>query len=73
VHGPIDTGERLDHLFSMLMATIANVNRGRKQKAYTAEQFRPKWDPRARPTRRPAMTGEEMLRAAKRATRAMGG
>jgi hypothetical protein len=54
----------------MLQATIANVNRGKGAKPYTAEQFLPRWG-----LSKPAgpMTGEDMLRAVKRANKAMGG
>lgn len=70
--GPIGDG-RFDELFGRLMATIANVNRGKRQKPYTAEQFRPKWDPSAPPERRREMTGEDMLREVKRINKGLGG
>jgi hypothetical protein len=55
----------------MLQATIANVNRSRKQKAYEPSGFMPKWGV-ARPAPGP-MSGEEMLEAVKRINRKMGG
>lgn len=54
----------------MLQATIANVNRGKTQKPYGGEQFMPKWGV-VKPTG--PMTPEDMLRAVKRANKAMGG
>jgi len=57
----------------MLMSVIANSNRGKKQKPYKPDQFMPKWDPEAPPERRPAMDGQEMLRAVKQAHKALGG
>lgn len=54
----------------MLQATIANVNRGKGQRPYTGEQFTPKWGV-MKPTG--PMTGEDMLRAVKKANKAMGG
>jgi hypothetical protein len=57
----------------MLASVVANVNRGRSQRPYSAEQFMPKWDKDARPDRRPEMSAEDMLRAVKRAHKAMGG
>lgn len=56
----------------MLQATIANVNRSKKQKAYEPRQFMPGWG-RAEPERRGPMTGEEMLEAVKKLNRRMGG
>lgn len=55
------------------MAIIANVNRGKRQKPFTPDQFRPKWDPDARPERRPAMDGQEILRTVKRVNKSLGG
>jgi hypothetical protein len=57
----------------MLMATIANVNRGKKQRPYEVKQFRPKWDPGAPPERKPEMSGHDMLAAVKGYNRRMGG
>jgi hypothetical protein len=71
VEGPIGDG-RLDHLFAMLASVIANVNRGKGQRPYQAEQFMPKWE-RRRTVKNEAMSSEDMLRAVKRAHKAMGG
>jgi len=57
----------------MLAAVIANVNRTKRQKPYQAEQFIPKWDRDAPPERPAEMSGEDMLRAVKRAHKALGG
>jgi len=70
VAGPVGD-ERLDHLFSMLQATIANVNRGKNQKAYEPDQFMPKWGV-AKPQAGP-MSGHDMLEAVKKMNRRMGG
>lgn len=67
--GPVGE-ERLDHLFAMLQATLANVNRGKAQRPYKADEFMPKWG-RAKPAG--PMTGEDMLRAVKRINKTMGG
>lgn len=56
----------------MLQATIANVNRGKSQRPYQAEQFVPKWE-RRRMDGNEAMSPEDMLRAVKRIHKAMGG
>jgi hypothetical protein len=72
VAGPIGQ-ERLDYLFALLQVTIANVNRSKKSRPYKIDQFMPKWDPKPLPERRPEMSPEDMLRAAKRINRAMGG
>lgn len=72
VAGPVGP-ERLDLLFASLMSTIANVNRSKKTKPFKPEQFMPRWDPKARPTPRPEMSGEDMLRAVKGYHRRMGG
>ena len=69
--GPIGD-ERLDTLFGMLASVIANVNRSKKQRPYTAEQFMPKWE-RRRQVNTGEMSGEDMLRAVKRIHKAMGG
>lgn len=55
------------------MSVLANVNRGKRQRPYTAQQFMPKWDPEAPPERKPEMSGEEMLEAVKGYQRTMGG
>ena len=57
----------------MLASVIANVNRTKSQRPYRAEQFIPKWDRDAPPERTPEMDGRDMLRAVKRAHKAMGG
>lgn len=72
VAGPIGQ-ERDDFLFAMLCSVIANANRGKRSKPFEAKQFMPKWDPDAPPERRPELSGEEMLRAVKRAHKALGG
>lgn len=73
VYGPIGD-ERYDHLFAMLQSTLANVNREKKVKPYTFEQFMPGWGKSAEDAERPReMDPREMLRAAKRITRGMGG
>ena len=68
--GPIGD-ERLDHLFAMLQATIANVNRSKGHRPYESKQFLPKWGHEA-PKQGP-MSGEDMLRAVKRLNKQMGG
>jgi len=70
VSGPIGD-ERLDHLFAMLQATLANLNRSKKQRPYEAKTFLPKWGHEA-PKQGP-MSGEDMLRAVKRLNKQMGG
>jgi hypothetical protein len=55
----------------MLQATIANVNRGKNQKAYEPDNFMPKWGV-AKPTPGP-MTGHDMLEAVKKLNKGMGG
>jgi len=65
VAGPLGDA-RVDVLFAQLMSVIANVNRGKSQRPYRAEQFMPKWDPGAPEQKRPGMDGEQMLRAVKR-------
>lgn len=70
VAGPVGD-ERLDYLFAMLQATIANVNRSKKQKAYEAAAFMPKWG-MAKESSGP-MSGEEMLDAVKKLNGRMGG
>jgi hypothetical protein len=72
VEGPIGD-RRIDQLFGMLASVVANVNRAKRQKPYSAEQFIPKWDRKARPERKPEMDGHDMLRAVKRAHKALGG
>lgn len=57
----------------MLCSVIANSNRGKSSRPFTPAQFVPKWDPKALPERQPEMTGEDMLRAVKRAHKALGG
>lgn len=55
----------------MLQALIANVNRGKGQKAHEPSAFLPKWGV-AKPDPGP-MTGEEMLAAVKKMNKRMGG
>ena len=69
VAGPLGP-ERLDQLFAMLQATIANVNRGKKTPPYKAAQFVPEWQPA---TSAEPMSGEDMLSTIKRINRKLGG
>jgi hypothetical protein len=55
-----------------LSATIANVNRTKKQKAYEAKQFMPQWG-RARQQPRGPLDGHEMLAKIKQVNRQLGG
>ena len=55
----------------MLQATIANVNRSKRSKAYEPKQFLPKWG-RA-PERQGPMSGEELLDKVKQLHKRMGG
>lgn len=55
----------------MLQATIANVNRSKRQKAYEPEGFMPKWGV-AKPAPE-AMSGYDMLEAVKKLNKRMGG
>ena len=55
----------------MLQATIANVNRGKRQRPYEPKQFMPQWG-KAKPADGP-LTGEEMLSKIKGLNRNMGG
>lgn len=55
----------------MLQALIANVNRGKGQKAHEPSAFLPKWGV-AKPVEGP-MTGEEILAKVKKLNRRMGG
>ncbi len=55
----------------MLQALLANVNRGKGQKAYQPAAFLPKWGVAA-PDAGP-MTGEEMLAQVKKLNKRMGG
>ena len=57
----------------MLQATVANVNRSKKQRPFKAEQFVPKWERRRPVDGNGEMSGEDMLRAVKRIHKAMGG
>lgn len=70
--GPIGQ-ERDDILIATLCSVIANGNRSKRQKPFQPKQFMPKWDANALPEQRVAMTGEEMLRAVRRANKALGG
>jgi hypothetical protein len=73
LYGPLGP-ERLDHLFAMLQATIANANRGKKSRPYKPEQFMPGWGRSgdAEPERQ-ALDGYEMLNKIRSINRAMGG
>lgn len=55
------------------MAVLANVNRRKGAKPYTADQFIPRWDREAPPERKPEMSGDEMLRAVKSINKRLGG
>jgi hypothetical protein len=55
----------------MLQALIANVNRGKNQKAHEPSAFLPKWGVAKAPAG--PMSGEEMLTAVKRLNKRMGG
>ena len=55
----------------MLQATIANVNRGKNQKAHEPSAFLPKWGV-AKPAAGP-MSGYDMLEAVKKLNKRMGG
>ena len=57
----------------MLQATIANVNRNKRQQPYKAEQFLPKWERRQQVDGNGEMSPEDMLRAVKHIHKAMGG
>lgn len=57
----------------MLQATIANVNRDKRQRPFKAEQFVPKWERRRQVDGNGEMSPEDMLRAVKRINKAMGG
>lgn len=69
--GPLGD-ERLDHLFAMLQATIANVNRGKRQKPYTPDQFMPKWG-RAKELPAGGLDGYALLDKVKKLNKQMGG
>ena len=71
IEGPIGDA-RLDHLFAMLQALIANANRDKGKTAYTPEQFMPKWGV-ARQAERGEMDPQSILRAVKKANKALGG
>lgn len=43
---------RADHRAAMIVTTLANINRGKGQKAYTIDQFMPKWEEAAEPKRK---------------------
>lgn len=70
--GPLGAA-RLDALFAQLMSVLANVNRSKRTRPYTTEQFMPKWDGSAPPERKAEMSGEEILRAVKGYQRTMAG
>lgn len=71
VAGPVGD-ERLDHLFAMLQATLANINKGKRQKAYTADQFLPQWG-RAKERKTGPLDGHELLDKIKKINKQMGG
>lgn len=71
VTGPIGA-ERFDQLFAMLASVVANVQRGRKQRPYSADQFLPKWQARQSAGGN-ELDPEQMLRTVKRLHKAMGG
>lgn len=71
VAGPIGD-ERLDHLFAALQATIANVNRGKRQKPYEASQFMVRWG-RAKERTRDALDGYSLLDKVRKMHKQMGG
>ena len=58
-----------------LMALLANCNRDSKRKPspYKPDDFMPDFDGKRKPQPRRAMTNEEMLAAAQRINRMMGG
>lgn len=56
----------------MLASVIANVNRSKKQRPYTAEQFLPKWQA-SRQTENGELDPEQLLRTVRRLHKAMGG
>jgi len=56
----------------MLASVIANVNRSKKQRPYTAEQFLPKWQAK-RETEGGELDPEQLLRTVRRLHKAMGG
>lgn len=66
VSGPLGP-ERLDSLFAMLTATVANTARGKGDKAMSPKDFMPKWD-RGQP-----QDWRDMLSAVKAYNRQIGG
>jgi hypothetical protein len=56
----------------MLASVIANVNRSKKQRPYTAEQFLPKWQAKQE-SESGELDPEQLLRTVKRLHKAMGG
>jgi hypothetical protein len=71
VSGPIGD-ERLDHLFAGLQSTIANSNRGKRQKPFEAKQFLPRWG-RAKEQTEGPLDGHALLAKVKSINRKMGG
>ncbi|MCM2390201.1 phage tail assembly protein T [Streptomyces albipurpureus] len=67
VTGPLGP-ERLDVLFSILTATVANTARGKGQRAKEPKDFLPEWD-----QSKPGPGWEEMLTAVKQMNSRMGG
>lgn len=70
LEGPIGDA-RLDQLFAALQATIANVNRSKKSKAYEPQQFLPRWGI-AKRSDEPS-SDEALARKVKSIHKAMGG
>jgi hypothetical protein len=56
----------------MLQATIANVNRGKRQKPYQGSQFLPRWG-RAKDKTEGPLDGYSLLDKIKKINRQMGG
>ncbi len=71
IAGPIGD-DRLDHLFAMLQAVIANGNRGKRQRPFEIKQFLPQWG-RAKQRSDAPMDGYQLLDRIKKINRQMGG
>lgn len=74
VAGPIGPArEDLHH--ARLLAHLANINRGKKQKAAKPEDFMIHWDPEGerRQRQQAPMSGADILKAVRSANRRMGG
>lgn len=73
LYGPLGP-ERNDHLFAMLQALIANVNRAKGKKAYTPKQFLPGWGRSSdEPEEREVLDGRSLLDKLRGIHRRMGG